>query len=223
MKPIVISVGGSLLCPDNIDTTFIAKLKRFILSYVRKGHSFLLVTGGGNFCRQYQKAAQRIRVKNKTSLDWVGIAVTKVNAELLRVAFGSVAYKRVLPNPYQKVKGKVIIVGGYLPGCSTDDDAVIAARTYGAQMLINLSNQDYVFTKDPTRYADAVPLPRMTWAKYLTMINSEWVPGSHIPFDPVAARSAKKMKLKVIFANGRNFRNLHNIINGKKFVGTVLQ
>lgn len=220
---IVISVGGSLLVPGEIDIQFITNLRKFVLSYLQEGMRFILVTGGGSVCRTYQHAANELGVNNKESLDWVGIMVTRLNAELIRVVFGSAANSEVLYDCNKKTNGNLIIAAGHLPGCSTDYDAVVLAETYNASLLINLFNQDYVYDKDPREYADAIPLPSIKWSDYLAMVGKKWMPGSHTPFDPIAAQKAKKLGLKVILANGNNFENLDNIIMNKRFVGTVLQ
>ncbi len=222
-QTIVISVGGSLLIPKEISTQFIADVRKFVLSGLTAGTRFVLVCGGGSICRTYQQAAKQLGVKDKESLDWVGIMVTRLNAELLRIAFGSNANDTVLYNPHKKVKGNLIIAAGHLPGCSTDYDAVVLAKTYKASLLINLFNQDYVYDKDPQEHSDATPLPILKWSDYLAMVGKEWIPGLHIPFDSIAAQEAKKAGLKVILANGQNFVNLRQIVEGKKFIGTVLQ
>lgn len=221
-KTIVISVGGSLLAPKEIDLKFIKEFRRFILSI--KDIQFILVTGGGHIARNYQESAKQLGVKDKLSLDWVGIMATRLNAELLRVCFGKEAYNKAIYNPNTKINtNKILIAAGYMPGCSTDYDAVLLAKTYKADMLINLFNQDYVYDKDPKKNPDAIPYPALNWSAYLKMSGEEWKPGLHLPFDPIAAKSAKKMKLKVILANGNNLSNLKKIITGNKFAGTVLQ
>ena len=53
-----------------------------------------------------------------------------------------------------------MVAGGWMPGRSTDDDAVRLAKIYGAEMVINLSNIDYVYDKDPNKYKDAKKLPK---------------------------------------------------------------
>lgn len=220
-RTIVISVGGSLLIPNEIDIQFILKFHTLILSYTDV--RFVLVTGGGAICRAYQEAAKQMHVLDKQSLDWVGIMVTRVNAELLRVVFDKNATNKVTYDPRQKEDGRIIIAAGHLPGCSTDYDAVVLARTYNASLLINLFNQDYIYDQDPRQYPDATPLPVLRWDSYIDMVGTEWIPGSHMPFDPVAAQAAKQMGLKVILANGANLPNLKKIIDGENFVGTVLQ
>ena len=165
-KTLVMSLGGSLIAPDKIDTTFLKKFRQVILNYVKRGNRVILITGGGNTCRNYQKAATQVYLKaTNEDLDWIGISSTKLNAELVRSIFGDLAYEKVLGNPARKVKTskKVVIGAGYAPGSSSDKDAVILAKTYGAKTVINLSNITYVYDKDPSKFSDAKPQKEMRW------------------------------------------------------------
>jgi len=49
---IIISLGGSLLVPEGIDAEFIGNFKKFVVSHIKKGYRFILVTGGGRIARQ---------------------------------------------------------------------------------------------------------------------------------------------------------------------------
>jgi uridylate kinase len=44
-----------------------------------------------------------------------------------------------------------------------------------------------------------------------------------MPFDPVASKLAQKNNLEVIIAEGKNLKNLKNILEEKKFVGTIVK
>ena len=54
------------------------------------------------------------------------------------------------------------------------------------------------------------------------MIPRRWSPGLRLPVDPVAARLAKRKKIKVIVANGKDLMNFEKILDGCKFKGTTL-
>ncbi|CEG12793.1 Uridylate kinase (fragment) [groundwater metagenome] len=41
--------------------------------------------------------------------------------------------------------------------------------------------------------------------------------------DLVAAKTIKRSKIKTLIMNGRNFENLKNAIEGKKFIGTTVE
>jgi len=222
-KTIILSLGGSLIVPNTIDTKFLREFKELILEFVKKGNKVAIICGGGRTCRNYYAAASAVSKVREVDFDWIGIASTKLNAELVRSIFSSYSHEKIIDN-YDKPlisKKKIIIGSGYLPGHSTDYDAVLIAKKLKAKEIINLSNVDYVYDKDPRRYADAKPIKQMSWEGVIKIVG-KWKTGMHTPFDPEASRLAKRLKIKVIIANGNNLQNLKNILNGSGFIGTMI-
>jgi len=225
--PIVISVGGSLIVPNGgVDTDFLSKLNLFIRREVARGKRFMLISGGGKIARHYQEAGKAVIGNiNNEDLDWLGIHATRFNAHLLRTIFQDIANPRIITNYDKKLfnwKEPVAIGAGWKPGWSTDYDAVILARDYKAQLIINLSNINGVYDKDPKKYQDAKMIKKITWEEIEKIIGNKWSPGFNAPFDPVATPLAKKLGLTVIIASGRNFKNIEKIVNGESFEGTVV-
>lgn len=223
-KLFVISLGGSLIVPEEIDIPFLKNFKRLIEAQAKKGSRFILITGGGKICRKYQTALSELSQPSKTDLDWMGIYTTLTNAQFIRLTFGRLAHPKIVENPTRKLKftEKILLAGGWQPGCSTDKDAVLLAKTYGAKTIINLTNIDYLFDKDPKKYRNARKISRISWKGLLKITGREWKPGANLPFDPEASKLAQKNKLKLIIANGRNLQNLKKILEGKKFEGSVV-
>ncbi len=225
--PIVISVGGSLIVPSGgVDTEFLTKLNKLIRTQVVKGRRFLLVAGGGKIARQYIEAGKKVigDVKNE-DLDWLGIHATRFNAHLLRTIFQDIANPRIIINYDKKIshwREPIAIGAGWKPGWSTDYDAVILARDYHANLIINLSNVDVVYDHDPNKYKEAKPIERITWEEMEKIIGKKWSPGLNAPFDPTAIGLAKRIGVTAIVASGHNFENLENIIEGEPFKGTVI-
>ena len=56
----VISLGGSLIVPDQIDVQFLKGFRNLILSQVKKGNRFIIICGGGRIARNYFTALQKI-------------------------------------------------------------------------------------------------------------------------------------------------------------------
>ena len=56
----VISVGGSLIVPEELDTDFLILFKNFIIKRIEKGDKFILIAGGGKTARKYQNAAGQV-------------------------------------------------------------------------------------------------------------------------------------------------------------------
>ncbi len=230
--PIIISVGGSLIVPNGgPDNQFLSKFNIFIREQVKKGRRFFLVAGGGKLSRVYRDTGRAV-IGNVTDedLDWIAIHVTRLNAHLLRTIFEDIAHPRIIENYDRKLLkwSEPIVVGaGWKPGWSTDFDAVKIAQDYGGKLIINLSNTYWVYDKDPKRYKDAQIIKKMTWEEMEKLMEKlldkgRWVPGLSAPFDPIATKLAKKLNLTVITTNGKNFKNLENLLEGDSFKGTVI-
>lgn len=222
-ETIIISVGGSLIVPDDIDIKFLRDLKKLILSHI-KNKKFILITGGGKTARNYQKAAKELQILNDEDADWLGIHSTRLNAHLLRTIFKKYAHPKIIFDPTKKIKLKnlVCVAAGWKPGFSTDYDAVLLAKNIGAKTIINLSNIDYVYDKDPKKYADAKKIKNISWKDFCKIVGDKWSPGLNAPFDPVASKEAKKMGLKVAILNGNNIKNVDDFINKKNFKGSLI-
>ena len=218
------SLGGSVIVPDKIDINFLKSFKKTIDKYTNKGYRFVIICGGGKIARDYQKAASQIVKQSNDYLDWLGIHATKMNAWFMKAVFGKDAEKLIVDNPTKKIKfiRRILIAGGWKPGWSTDYDSVLLAKNLGVKTVINVSNIDYLYDKDPKKHKDAKKIKNISWKQYRRISGNEWKAGLNLPFDPIAAKEAEKSKLKV-FIIGKNLRNFENLINGKKFEGTIIK
>jgi uridylate kinase len=221
---IIISLGGSLIIPEEIDKEFLKSFKALIVSHISQGKKFVIITGGGKVCRKYQQAAKELSSPSNVDLDWIGIASLKLNAELLRVIFSEYANNTVIADlaSHFSFEKSVVIGSAYKPGHSTDYDAVLAAKTVGAKKIINLSNTDYVYDKDPKTHPDAKKLEKISWADYRALIPKEWNPGLNSPFDPIASEMAEREGITVVTMNGKNIENLEKCLNNEEFAGTTI-
>lgn len=223
-KRVVVSVGGSLIVPDAIDTDFLTRFKTLILDKVQEGFTFSIIAGGGKTARHYQDAAGAVTPMSKRDLDWIGIHATRLNAQLLRNIFAEYARPQVIHNPNEDVEGDepITIASGWQPGNSTDYCAVLIAKNLGAAHLVNLSNIDYVYTDDPKKNPNAKKIEKISWAEFRKLIPEEWDPGLSAPFDPVAAREAEAINLEVALMNGATLGEFANYLEDKLFMGTVI-
>jgi uridylate kinase len=219
LKTVVISLGGSIIVPQDIQVSFLKEFKEFILRFLKKKYLFIVVVGGGAIARNYQKAASKVSPIVNEDKDWLGIHATRINAHLLRTIFKKQAYPVVLDSPAKPIDGgkyRLFIASGWRPGWSTDYVAVLLAKRFKAKKLINASNISQVYDKNKKF------IKEITWRKYRRLISSKWTPGMNVPFDPVASRAAEKFKMKVFFAEGTDLKNLENILTNKKFKGTII-
>ncbi len=219
MKTIIISLGGSLVVPDDINTDFIKRFTELILKY-KDRNRFIIVVGGGKTCRNYASAAFSLNVSEENR-DWIGIMTSRLNAELVRSVFSDSAYEKVIYDPTQKIDtDKLIIAAGYKPGWSTDYVATLFAETYGIKEIINLSNIDYVYDKNPKEFEDAKPIEKMSWKRMKDIVGDSWKPSLNAPFDPVAVKKAENLGLRVVILNGKDIENLTLFLDGEKFKGS---
>jgi len=220
----VISLGGSMIAPELPDPAFVKAFVELITARVKKGRRFIIVTGGGRTCRNYQNALAQVRNVTDDENDWMGIYTTHFNAQFMRLAFGELAHKKVATEYGKKISFKtpVLIGAGEVPGHSTDFDAVLLAKMFGAKHIVNISNIDYVYTADPRKYAGAQPLPRLSWDEYLALLPKRWVPGLSSPFDMTAAALAKKARLTVSIVNGSKLKEVANALDNKAFQGSLI-
>ncbi len=225
----VLSLGGSLVVPNGgLDTNFLIAFNQFIRNQVSsKKRRFFIVVGGGKTTRNYQNAARLVKGEKieNIDLDWIGIHVTRLNAQLVRTIFRDIADPRVIKHYeiIRKTDRPVFVAAGWKPGWSTDYDAVMLCQDYGMKQVINLTNVDQVYDKDPKKFADAVPIVKTTWKKYRKIVGNTWTPGISLPFDPIASKLADKLGVTVKILNGKNLDNLALALNGKKFFGTTIQ
>lgn len=221
---IVVSVGGSLIVPDAIATSFLTELRALILKEIQKGKQFAIITGGGKTARRYQEAAHAVYPLSRDDLDWLGIHATRLNAQLVRNIFNDVAHPRVIKDPTLPITATepVIVAAGWKPGCSTDYDAVIIAHNIGAQKIVNLSNIDYIYTADPKKDPGATPIFHIGWGAFRKLIPDTWDPGLSSPFDPIAAREAEKFNIEVASINGEKLPEFEKYLAGEAFIGTII-
>ena len=227
----VLSVGGSIVVPEKPDTEFLTTFIKMIKEWLAEDSSrkLILVVGGGAPARVYQNAyaevSSQVGVDSANdAADWIGIMATRLNAQLLKAACGSLCQNDVVYNPTVDIdfKGRILVAAGWKPGFSTDNDAVLLAEKLGAKTVVNLSNIEKVYTDDPRKNPDAKPIDTISWQDFRKMVGDDWTPGKNTPFDPIASKKAEECGFKVICASGKNIQNIKNILDDKDFIGTQI-
>lgn len=224
----VISLGGSIVAPEEADARFLKDFAQLVKGLLEedKERRFIFVVGGGGPARAWQNAYREVckdAVKDEEA-DWIGIMATRLNAQLVKAVMAQWCSQEVVTDPTraEPITGRVLVAAGWKPGFSSDNDAVLLAGRFNAKTVINLSNIEKVYTADPRKDPNAMPLDRISWDDFRKMVGDTWVPGTNVPFDPVASRHAQELGVKVICAAGRNLENLKNIIRGGDFTGTTI-
>lgn len=226
-RTVIISLGGSLVVPEEVDVAFVRDFKKIIESKIKNNFRFILVVGGGKLARNYISAADEIGEITNEDKDWIGIHATRMNAHFIRTIFYKDAYMKIITNA-EKIEecinsdAKVVIASGWKPGNSTDYIAVSLAKKMAIKQIINLSNISYVYDKDPRKYFTAREIKNISWKDFRDMFEKKWSPGLNTPFDPIAAEMAEKEGFQVAIMNGKDLDNLKKYLDGKKFDGTLI-
>jgi uridylate kinase len=222
----IISVGGSLIVPNEINLIFLDKFRNFILQETEKGRRFVIIAGGGWTAREYQNAAKNMGKPTDFDLDMLGIHATRINAFLLKTVLSDLAHPEIILNPSDKIdfEEKVLIAAEENPGAEATSDygAVKIAEYIGTKTIINLTNVNYVFDKNPKDYPDAKPIRKMNWERFFEILPKDWNSGDHAPFGPKAAKEAREKGVDVVIIGGGNLGELSKFLDGEKFEGTLI-
>ena len=222
---VVMSVGGSLIVPDQVDTKFLTNFKKVVEKETTEyGRHFIIIAGGGRTARKYQDAARGVTKLTNEDLDWLGLHATRLNGHLLRTIFRDLAHPAIITNPDDILDvpkdAPVVVAAGYRPGSSTDLRAIQIAERVDASAVINLSDTDYIYTDNPKTNPEAKKIEDIVWSEFRKLIPEDWDPGLSSPFDPVAAKVAEASNIEVAQINGQKLEALENYLHEKDFVGT---
>jgi len=223
---IVIKIGGSLLQDnDEINVERISKYAEIIRKLREEGHNLMIVVGGGNIARRYIEAMRKLDASDAIC-DLMGIKVAKLNAYLLVSAIKDHVYPKVPDTLEEAISifsmGKIIVMGGLQPGQSTNAVAALLAESVKADVFINATTVDGVYTAPPGT-PGARKLEQVTAEELMKIMQetSKFKAGEYRLFDPLAILIVQRAKLLVKIVDGRDPRNVLRAIRGEK-IGTTL-
>jgi uridylate kinase len=222
---IVISLGGSLIIPDKVNTNLLDKFKEILLKNQKK-YRFVVVCGGGNTARNYIKGLPYIS-KREFFQGLIGIASTRLNARFMTYYFGKDANEGI-PHDMEEVKNllrkNLIIFCGalrYAKKETSDGTAAKLARFFNTD-FINLTNVQGLYDKNPKKFKKAKFIHEISHKEFYKMAKKiKYKPGQKFVLDQSAAKTIKKYKITT-YILGPELKNLNNLLNGKHFVGTII-
>lgn len=223
---VVLSIGGSSINPTGEpDIRWIKNMAQIIK---KSKHSFGIVTGGGKIAREYANAA-RVLGASEFDADDVAILATRQNAHLLIAALKGSAHGTVLTD-FQDAKqaakeNKVVIMGGTIPGITTDTDSVLLAEAIGAKRLVNISNVEAIYDSDPRKNNRAKKFSKLSYndLNHLAVKSDQRMAGTHFVFDMLACKLIARSKIETHFVSKENMVSVRNAIEGKKHNGTLVR
>ena len=224
---IVIKVGGSVICPDGKpDVPFLKGFAAAVRKLKKEGHEVHIVGGGGMLCKSYVAAAKEFGLED-TALDVIGMKAGRFNALAVIAALNDIAYP-VPPENFDDIgkalsSGKVIVLGGLLPGQTHDAVAVQLAGYVKADILIKGTNVEGIYEKDPKKHKDAKRLEKISHERLFEIASHDiFVAGTSSIIDPQAALLLRRSNIKTLVVNIHDTKNLMDAIHGKGFVGTEI-
>lgn len=146
---VVVKMSGSVFGMDAV-----MSLDRYAAALAGLVGEFqpIVVAGGGAVARHYINQA-RSSGADESTLDEMGIEISRLNAKLLICALKDKAYPHP-PTTLAEVKlaadtGLIVVAGGLYPGQSTNGTAALMAEKVAAERFINATDVDGVYDRDP--------------------------------------------------------------------------
>lgn len=223
---LVIKIGGSLLMDKDgkIEVTEIKEIAKNIAVLLKEGHEIVVIVGGGVEARKYITAMRALGA-SEGYCDEIGIRVSRVNARLLISTLKGLVYPippRTLEETLQAVSiRRLVVLGGLVPGQSTNAVAAIVAELIGANILINVTDVDGIYTADPNTTPDAEKFSEITPTQLYQIIDKpdSTLAGKYELFDLLALKIIERSKIYTHFISGKNPDNIVKVIKGEK-IGT---
>lgn len=223
-RVIILSLGGSQIIPNDINTKYIKELKKTLLK--NENYKFIVVCGGGSLARKYIQGIKTQTSSHKFQ-SLAGIAATRTNARFMSYFFEKEP-KQGIPQTMKEVKNylkkqDIIFCGAlkYKPNQTSDSTAAEIARKFKAE-FINLTNVKGLYTKNPAKYKDAKFISKISWKEFDEMANKiKFKPGQHFVLDQTASKIIKKNKIPTYII--KDLKQLDNFLKQKKFIGTSIK
>jgi uridylate kinase len=218
----VVKLGGALFHREP-DVRAIKEMGNILGGFVEKGNQLVLVAGGGENARTYIGAARKLGAEESTS-DLLGIQITRANAELLRLALGSIASSHIPTSlsdlPHYVGPRKAVVMGGLQPGQSTNAVAALAAEITRAELLVNGTDVEGVYTEDPKKNPKAKLIKSVHVDKLLSWAMEGVVfAGRYELLDPLAIKIMQRAKIPARFVSLVDPDNIIAALEGKD-IGT---
>ena len=219
---IVFSLGGSVFNDKKIAQKYVTFFEN-----LAKTQQVGVVVGGGKLARKRITSIKR-KGASEALQHMAGITATRDNAQKLCDMLKS--SNKVVCETFEEALeasflNQIVVMGGTIPYVTSDTSTIVLADLLNAKKIINLSNVDYLYDKDPNKFKTAKKILKMNKTDFLEFVlkNDKRKPGEHFIVDLVAAFILEKVKAPLYIINGKNLNEVKNAISGKKFKGTVIK
>src|SRR3989449_6096337 len=218
----VVKLGGALFRREP-NVTALKDMGKVLGGFVEEGNQLVLVAGGGENARTYIGTARKLG-GDESTCDLLGIQITRANAELVRLALGSIASSKIPSTlsdlPHFVGSGRAVVMGGLQPGQSTNAVAALAAEITRAEILVNGTDVDGVYTAVPRKNPKAKVIRFVKVDKLLTWaMGGEVFAGRYELLDPLAIKIMQRAGIPTSFVSLGDPGNIIAALQGKD-IGT---
>lgn len=224
MKTVVLSLGGSVLVPS-LEGHVIDEYAT-ALRHLSGRCRLFVICGGGGEARRYIGVARALGIDQATA-DEIGIGVTRLNAMLLAGALDECAHPRI-PMSYLEAleaacSGRIVVLGGITPAQTTDAVAAVIAERTGADLIVNATSVDGIYSADPRKNRAAVRHERLTAGELLEIIaDCRMDAGANTVIDLVAAKVLERSGIPALVIDGTDPLRLVRALEKGEYVGTLI-
>ena len=221
-KRIVIKLSGRIFGMENNEkllkdyATFFVKISKICQP--------IIIAGGGKIARHYITHA-RSSGADESTLDELGIEVSRLNARLLIYALKNRAYPHP-PTTLIEVRhavdsGLIVVAGGLHPGQSTNGTAALIAEKTQASEFLNATDVDGIYDSDPRKNPKAKKFKKIELRKLRNLlVHEDSLAGGYDLMDIVALKVIERSKIKTRVLKA-DIRMLEKAIKGSP-VGTEI-
>lgn len=194
-----------------------------------KNEKFVICVGGGKITREIVSSVSG-KIGNKVLLDELGIAITRLNALVLKdmMYVAGVDINDVIPTTLEQFKGmhalhRVTVFGGLMEGITTDADTILAAEITSSKLVINIGETPYIYDRNP-REKGARKLEKLNHDALLALARAgdDRTPSTNFIFDYVATLLAKRSGIELLFV-GENINDLEAAMAGRAHNGSTVE
>lgn len=202
-------------------------LKKYISIFreLLERYRLAIVAGGGGVARRYIELFKEVGISSNYWLDLAGIWASRLNALLLLAGLAPYAYPKPATSLEEAVEAlgsfRAVTLGGLIPGQSTASVLLEVAEALGVKRVYYYSAAGRVYSKDPTRYKDAVPLSIITASELKSLLKQENLPGEYALIDAKALDIATRSGIEIQVLPYKDPESLIRALSGEN-PGTII-
>ncbi len=208
---------------------WLGQFRQLMVHFEGNGRRIALVVGGGLPDREGIELA-RNATSDADRLDTVGIAATRLNATILQQILLDIGCDVApeIPTTTQQAASlldeyHIVLMGGTVPGHTTDAVAVALARDSSASHVVIATNVSHVYSEDPRDNPEAEAFTMMSFDQLVEITGVQRAePGISAVIDPIAVGLAQSMAMRIAVLDGRELSRLEAAVEGKEFEGTII-